>query len=220
MSISEMIKIEWGLLPLLEHEEEVSPKALELDLATNPDSFCEVIRIMYKSKKKKQDEPTEDQKQLADYGWRLLNGWRIPPGTKQDGTFDGEAFDEWLKKVKESCDESGHLEVALINIGHVLIHAPSDPSGLWIHGSIANALNAKDAKVMRDDYSTALYNLRGTHLVDPEGKPEMELAENYKTKADAVEAAGYHRLATTLRKLGNSYEREAERLRERDPFDD
>ena len=221
VSIEEMIKIEWGFLHLLEHEDDVFPKTIETDLATNPNSFCEVVRIMYKSKKeKKQEEPTKERKLLAEHGWHLLNGWRIPPGTQQDGTFDGNSFDEWLKTVKESCKESGHLEAALIHIGQVLIRAPSDPSGLWIHASIAKDLNAKDAEDMRDGYRTALYNSRGAHWVDPEGKPEMKLAADCKDKADALEAAGYHRLATTLKQLGNSYEREAEWIREREPFDD
>ncbi len=221
VSIEEMIKIEWGFLHLLESEDDVFPKTIETDLATNPSSFCQVVRFMYKSRKeKKQKEPTKEQKQLAEHGWHLLNGWRVPPGTQKDGTFDGRSFDEWLKMVKESCKESGHLEVAMINIGHALIHAPSDPSGLWIHASIAKALNAKDAEDMRDGYRTALYNSRGAHWVDPEGKPEMKLAVDCKAKADALEAAGYHRLATTLKQLGNSYEREAEWIREREHFDD
>ena len=80
--------------------------------------------------------------------------------------------------------------------------------------------NEKDAEDIRDGYSTALYNSRGTFWVDPEGKPEMELAEKYRVKAHSVEQAGFHRLATTLKQLATSYDREAEQITEREPYDD
>lgn len=83
-----------------------------------PEFFSEVIRLIYRSKKEVQSpkEPTEDTN-----AWRLLHEWKTVPGTQENGTFSEERFTEWLKRVKEICTESGHLEVALINIGEVLI---------------------------------------------------------------------------------------------------
>ena len=100
----------------------------------------------------------------------------------------------------------------MISFGHVLIHSPADPSGLWIHRAVAAILNAKDAEDIRSGFVTELYNARGVHFVDPSGKEERTLAQEYRTNADAVEKAGYHRLATSLRELADSYDREAERL--------
>lgn len=57
-----------------------------------------------------------------------------------------------------------------------------------------------------------LFNLRGVHRVDPTGKPERELANQYRKKADEIENAGYQRFAVTLRSLSESYDREAERI--------
>ncbi len=217
----EMINIEFGFLPLFQLNDDIYPKTIEQDLATNPESFCELIRILYRSKKDvKQVEPSEEQKAIATRVWHLLNDWRIVPGTDQDGSFNGKLFEIWLKKMKASCTESGHLDPAMIHTGQVLIHAPGDPNGLWIHTSVANALNAKDAGDMRSGFSTALFNSRGTHFVDPEGKPEMKLAQSYFDQADSVEAVSFQRLARTLKQLGKSYEREAERIRDQDPFDD
>jgi hypothetical protein len=88
---------------------------------------------------------------------------------KEDGTFSEERFTEWLQRVKEVCTESGHLEVALINIGEVLIHTPPDPDGLWIHRAVAAALNDREADDMRDGFRTGTYNSRGVHWVDPTG---------------------------------------------------
>jgi hypothetical protein len=144
--------------------------------------------------------------------WRLLREWKTPPGSQSNGSFDEKQFLTWLQHVKESCIESGHWEVAQVNIGEVLIHSPADQNGLWINQTVAEALNSDDGKDMRDGFRTAFFNSRGVHTVDPTGKPEKELADHYRQRASDVELAGYHRLAITLRGLAESYYHDAERI--------
>ena len=210
----DLFKVEWAYLPLLDHHRGAAPKLLESRLASDPEFFCEVIRLIYRSKKEDQPskEPTEESKAIASNAWRLLHEWKTPPGSHEDETFSAEHFNDWLQRVKTLCAESGHLEVALINIGEVLIHAPSDPNGLWIHQAVATALNDRDAEDVRNGFRTGTYNSRGAHWVDPTGKPEKELAEQFRRKAEDVENAGFQRFAVTLRGLAESYEREAERV--------
>ena len=97
-------------------------------------------------------------------------------------------------------------------VGQVLIHAPADPDGLWIHRSAAAALNAKDAGDLRDGFAIGIRNSRGVYWVDPTGKPELELAGKYRQQAEEADKAGYQRLAATMRNLADSYTREAERI--------
>ena len=210
----DLFKVEWAYLPLLNHESGVAPKILESKLASDPEFFCEIIQLIYRSKREDQQpkEPTEKSKAIAKNAWWLLHEWQTPPGTQEDGTFNEERFSGWLQRVKELSIESGHLEVAMIHIGEVLIYAPSDPDGLWIHRSIATALNDCDANDMREGFKTATFNSRGAHFVDPTGKPEKEIAEHFRHKAEDVENAGFHRFATALRDLAQSYEYEAERI--------
>jgi len=85
---------------------------------------------------------------------------------------------------------------------------------------VAGVLNAEDSKEIRIGFRTELFNSRGVHWVDPTGKPERELAKKYRKQAEEIEAAGFHRLAATLRELAESYEREAEKISSRDPFDE
>jgi hypothetical protein len=150
----------------------------------------------------------------------LLHVWSIPPGTRGDGTFSGEKLKEWVNTVKNICGKSGHLEVALIHLGHVLIHCPSDPDGLWIHKSAAEVLNDKDSDDIRQGFHTGIYNSRDAHFVDPTGKPEKEFAAQYREKAKALEEHMYYRFAATLNSLADSYEHDAERIASRDRFDD
>jgi hypothetical protein len=212
---NDLLSIEWAYLPLLTGPgKSGSPKLLEQRLACEPDFFCEVLRLLYRSKKEDRTnkESTEQQKLIAQNAWSLLNDWRTLPGKQVDGSFSAENFNEWLKNVKTKCEQSGHLDVALITIGQMLIHYIPDPSGLWIHKALAQALDAEDAEKIRHGFEIGIFNSRGVYDVDPTGKPEKELAAKYKQQAEDVENAGFYRLAITLRNLAKSYEYEAERI--------
>ena len=210
----DLFHVEWAYLQLLNEYNEASPKLLEYRLASNPKFFCEVVRLVFRSKKEEQptEEPTEVTKNIATNAYRLLDGWHTPPGLQKDGTFDRAALNDWLVAVRTECEETGHLEIALTILGQVLIYAPKDPAGLWIHHAASEVLNLKDSEDMRNGFSTELLNSRGVHWVDPTGKQEKEFASKYRQQAEEVEIAGYPRFAATLRSLAQSYEREAERV--------
>lgn len=218
----DLFRVEWVYLPLLDGHHGALPKLLWRRLADDPLFFCEVLRLAFRCKKGNHpvEEPTEERKKIATDAYCLLSGWRIPPGLREDGSYDGNALKAWLDAVKSECTETGHLKIAMTMMGHVLIHVPADPDGLWIHRSAAEVLNGKDAKDMRDGFRAALYNSRGFHCVDPTGKPERDLAAKYRAQAEAVEEAGYPRLATTLRELADTYEHEAKQIASRQPFED
>jgi hypothetical protein len=203
--------VEWGYLQLLERHEDAAPILLERRLAIEPSFFCEVIQLVYRSKKgESADAPiTEAQQRMATHAYRLLSEWRRPPGTLDDGAFDGEVLRGWWKAVHETCELSGHIEIASLTLGRVLTHAPADPSGLWLHRGAAELLNAKSSEPMREGFRTQLYNSRGVHWVDPSGEAERALARTYHERTEALEQAGYHRLASSVRELAEGYEREA-----------
>jgi hypothetical protein len=156
---------------------------------------------------------TEVAPAVAENAHRLLREWRVPPGTRPHGDFDGEALAAWMDAMKREAAASGHLEIAMTMAGQALTHVPADPDGLWIHRAAAAVLNARDADDLRDGFRMRTLNARGVHWVDPTGKPEDELARLYEGRADAADAAGYRRLATTMREVAASYTREAERIR-------
>lgn len=210
----DLFKVEWAYLRLLDgyHDHEAKPKYLEYCLASDPEFFCQVIRLVYRSNKSNvdEDELSEATKAIATNAWHLLYEWRTPPGIQKDGSFNDDYFLSWLQRVNEICTQSGHLEVALIKFGEVLIHSPADINGLWINHTVADALNARDSDDMRSGFKTGIFNSRGVYTVDPTGNPERELAKQYRQKAEEVENAGYQRFAGTLRSIAEFYDREAE----------
>jgi len=212
---ADLFQIEWAYLPILTGPgKNASPKLLEQKLASEPDFFCELIQRLYRSKNETESpkESTEQQKIIAQNAWRLFEDWSILPGTLRDENFSADNFNIWLEHVKTKCEQSGHLEVAMITVGKVLMHYIPDPDGFWIHNAIAEALNAEDADDIRHGFYIEILNSRGAHFVDPTGKPEKELAAKYRKQADEVENASYYRLAKTFRDLADSYEHEAQRI--------
>ena len=209
----DLMKVEWLYLPLLERHLGASPRTLEFRLASDPDFYCQVIQLIFlpEGQDGRSKELSEQEKALAQSAYALLFEWKTPPGMQLDGTFSPEEFTRWLNYVKAVCGESGHLEIALEQVGEVLAHYPPDPDGFWIHRTIAEALNDRDVEAMRDGFSIGISNSRGFHVVDGTGNQENELAEENRRKADEIENVEYHRLATTMRDIAKNYDREAER---------
>jgi len=218
----DLFKIEWHYLPLLNRLYGGAPKVLEYKLASSPAFFCEVIAAVFRSDKEDKESKTEVsdvQKRIAQNAYSLLHGWRILPGTLPDGSFDGDKFAAWLDEAKKLCMESGHFRIAMDQFGQALAHAPQDPGGLWIHKSIATALDARDVSEMRRGFTVGLFNKRGVHGFS-HGEAEKQIAADYRGKAKALSDNGFHRVADGVRSLAEQYERESERESQRDIFDD
>jgi hypothetical protein len=213
----DLFKVEWAYLSLLVSPgRDARPIFLETRLATQPDFFCEIIRLIYRSKNEEVADVELDEKNeaVATHALKLLREWKKPPGLKQDGSFSPQAFRDWIEKTKEQCTESGHLEIAMLKVGEVLFYCPAEPQGIWIVNAAANELNDRDADEMRRGFRTEAYNSRGVHTVDPTGANEHTLAEQWRQKAEAVEDLGFARFAASLRELAESYEQEAESVAE------
>ncbi len=215
-----LFQVEWIYLDILDKYNDASPKLIEQELADSPEFFCEVISTVFRSNndiENKSERADEQDRKISAKAYRLLNQWSKLPGTKKDGSFDSVAFIEWLNVVKVNTKKSGHFEVAMTTIGNMLINAPSDPKGLWIHEAVATILNCPDAQDMRSGYRTASFNSRGVFTFTS-GQAEQDLANQYRIQAEEVEANGYGRFATMLRELASSYKLEAEREKDRDPY--
>ncbi|MHA7230716.1 hypothetical protein ACVT98_17825 [Vibrio campbellii] len=153
-----LFQVEWAYVSLLDQHSEGSPVTLERRLASTPSFFCELIQLIYRAKGVEADavEPTEQSRNVATNAYRLLSAWRTVPGTKPNGEFNPEAFTVWLATMEGIVKASGHYDVALIQLGDVLIHSPAGGDGLWIHPVIANAMNSRERSSLRDGYRTGI----------------------------------------------------------------
>ncbi len=152
------------------------------------------------------------KKAVAMNAYRLLDKWSVPPGLDAQGVLSEARLSDWITNVQNAVRESGHYDVAMEIVGHVLTHVPRDPDGLWLHRAAARVLDAKDADPLRAGFRTRLYNSRGVHWVDPTGNVELAIASEYERKASALDGAGFPRIAATVRSLVATYESEARRV--------
>lgn len=77
--------------------------------------------------------------------------------------------------------------------------------------AIIEELNRVENEELRRGYYLGIINQRGVHWIDPEGKPELELAEDYENRANIAESRGYSRYADILRVIADEFKREAKR---------
>ena len=215
ISSDNMVKIEWAYLPLIKRgtNDDIYPQQLENKLACDSDFFCEMIRLAYNSKHQQEKIVlNESQKNIANNAYSLLNNWKTIPGLAIDGNFNKDIFYTWFDKVTRSCEETGHLEISYNIIGKVLIATPAELDTCWIHSDIAEFMNKRDLDEVRNGFRKAVYFSRGVYCIDPEGKPELALADEYKTKANQIELLGFQRFARMLRKIAEGYQLEAESI--------
>lgn len=213
---------EWAHLELFGKHGIGQPRALIYRIANDADFFCDLIEI-YKSDPhgtKHQELDEAIRYRLSKVLSLLFNDFTIMPGIDQYGTFREDNFTAWIHKVEERCKTSGHLDVAQSVIGRYLINSPGDKSGLWINKTVAKTLDRNDSVSMRSGYNIGIRNARGMHAVDETGEAEASLRDKWQNRADEIEPLGFINLATSLRELAETYERERNRIIKQERFKD
>ena len=212
--------IEFIYLPMLDEYSEVRPRALNTRLSLEPEYFCSLIELFYKERNGEKRE-IELNKSLSDRLYEILFQFKVIPGIDWNGNFDAKRFDYWMKIVKTWSRDNDRYEAAMHTVGSGLSYAELDEDKLP-QTAVIEELNRVENEELRRGYYLGIINQRGVHWIDPEGKPELELAEDYENRANIAESRGYSRYAGILRVIGDEFKREARRnaLRARNENDD
>ena len=211
-NIDVLAEIEFLYLPFFSNSSTVRPKALYCKLSNDDVSFCRLMECVFKPnheehKRKNYSEGLKQRLFLLTYNYFVV------PGIDWNGAFNAERFQKWINNVILWANETDRLEVTQQIIGNGLSHAKTE-NGLPDDVIMAE-LNKSQNNEMRIGYQMGIQNQRGVHWVDPEGKPELELAKKYSIYAKAAEERGYSRFAETLKRISNSYLLEAEEIKQR-----
>lgn len=208
ISIENISDVEIIYLSWLDEYSKVKPLALRCRLANEPEFFCELIKLMYKKKHSDSHEEIPSE-HVARRLWEVLHDYCVVPGTDWDGNYNEVDFHKWIDYCKTWARSEDREDVVLHTIGNGLSHAKKDEYGL-VDDFIMKELNKIENEEMRMGYRLGIINQRGVRWIDPEGKPEFQLAEEYKKIAEVAEAKGYAKYAETLRLISEDYIREAE----------
>ena len=203
--------LEWAFLPILEHHGR-SPKVLHRELARNPDFFAEVLSVAFRAEGEEPRELSEEDQARARHGSDLLDSWRTVPGLREDGTVDGDALKDWVRRARKSTASSGRGTIGDQMIGQILSYSPTGTDGAWPHEAVRDVIEDVASTELEQGFEIAVRNNRGVvwKSLTEGGAQERKLAEWYTGFAVAIRNR-WPRTAAMLGRIANTYRVEAER---------
>jgi|26BtaG_2_1085354.scaffolds.fasta_scaffold02139_1 hypothetical protein len=213
---SSIIHLEWLYLPILDsYDTRRNPKNLEEELANNPDFFIEVLKWIYLPEDKilleheRKGITDEVIQNRAKQSYHLLNSWKKIPGMKEDNSIDEIELRSWIEKVREIAKNVSRLDVADMQIGKVLAQYPENIPE-WPQELIFQIIEDINTKSLKNSYSSALYNKRGSTSRSPHdgGNIERKKASYFQNLTDDYKNK-YPTVAEIFKKLSDGYILEA-----------
>jgi hypothetical protein len=154
---------------------------------------------------------TEEREGFAETAWSVLHHWRRPPGTREDGTLDGEHLKQWVTKTRALFTERRRTRIGDSQLGELLACVVPGEDGIWPAAPVRELVEELESEPFDDGLFVGRMNSRGitTRGVYSGGSLERQLAVGYGDDAAALEAR-WPRTAQILRRLQRNYERLAD----------
>ena len=203
--------LEWGFLTVFEARGR-APRFLQRELQRNPAFFVEVLSIVYRGESDAPRELSENDQARWRNAYHLLNAWRTLPGTESDGTIDVPTLLAWVQQARSLADGGGRADIADQVIGQVLSGAPADVDGTWPVRPVRDLIEEIASTELEQGITIGAFNSRGvvSQGIYDGGSQDLGLAERYRHDAENV-AAEHPRTAAMLRRMADSYGRDARR---------
>jgi len=211
-----LVSLEWIYLPVLTHSRRPA-KALLKALSEQPALFVEMLKAVFKPSEEsgisdpKPKDP-EHARAVAEQAYRLLELWNRVPGTRDDGTIDGEALEAWIKEARLLAKEAGRADIADSQIGKMLSASAIGVDGNWPAEAVREAIDLFRSRSMIEGFWIGKSNRRGVTTRGPRDGGDLERREaaKYRNWAKAISFEHPH-TAKALDSLAESYEHEAKR---------
>ena len=219
LTLEEKAGLEFAYLEILalpyKEDRDYQIPNLERYIEIHPELFVQAVVWAYK-----RDDLGEDPSDLrvkdgceylAQRGVRLIEAiGRIPGQDRATKEEQREALAEWVKKVRQSCTELGREEIGDICLGEFLSKAPKGEDGVWPHEAVRDVMEEMQSEFVSRGAYTGLYNARGAYMRKEGGDQERELANKYRSWADALQFTHPFLSTSVLMAMVRTYEREAE----------
>jgi transcriptional regulator with XRE-family HTH domain len=210
---SDIAQIEWGFLPVLEHN--YNPEALHDILSREPEFFVELVKHAFRGEDdppKEEGSVTAEERERATRAYSLLHSWRSVPGRRADRSVDVAELMAWVTSARALLEKAQRSAIGDQLIGQMLSGAPSDPDGTWPCAAVREVIENVASEELERGLAIGKYNSRGviSRAIGAGGQSERSLAEHYETLATAV-ADSSLRTARMLRSMAEDYHRDANR---------
>lgn len=203
------------LTPLLRLDKERHIPNLELYLEKHPEFFVQAVVWAYKRDDDGEDPPefrvADNREQWAERGLRLFESiGRIPGQDKVTEEERREALAQWVATVRRSCAELSRADIADLCLGKLFSAAPVGEDGVWPNEAVRDVMEGLQSEYINQGAHVGLYNARGPHWSKEGGDQERDLADIYRTWADALQFTHPFVSSTLLRSMVDTYECQAE----------
>jgi hypothetical protein len=214
-----LVELEWAYLAVLEYAHRPA-RALLRAVSERPALFVEVLSAAFKTSDEsgsadKEPEISEQARAIAIQAYRLLELWNHLPGTRDDGTIDGEVLRAWINEARKLAEAVGREEIADSRIGKMLSASPVGTDRNWPAEAVRDVIDLFRSQPMVEGFWIGKSNRRGVTARRPGdgGSLERRESEKYRRWAEAIEYE-HPRTARALRTLAESYEGDARRADE------
>jgi hypothetical protein len=219
-----LAQLEWAYLPLFRFDRRRSG-VLHRELAQNPKFFVDMLSLVFRGRGEEPTELTRTEQNRASSAHTLLESWRTIPGQGDNGAIDAEALNAWVDEARRLLSKANRSEVGDQYIGRVLRYGPdpvvvpsdaSDADGtplrVWPAEVIRDVIERVESEDLETGFALEVYNSRGTTSrgMTDGGDQERVLVRTYRQYATQV-GAMYPRTAALLKRIAESYLRDAER---------
>jgi hypothetical protein len=193
-------------------EDHRTPRRLFSALGNDPSLFVDLVQRVYRGKSEPRRQLDEREEALAHHASWILLHWRNLPGRRADGTVDGEHLNAWVKDARLALAESDRADIGDEQIGQVLAMSPPGADGIWPAEPVRDIIETIGSPSIEAGIHVGRMNARGptTRDVFEGGERERKLALQYRDWAKQT-ASRWRRTSRILRRLAESYEREAAR---------
>ncbi len=209
-----LVALEWDYLPFLEHSGRPA-KVLLRALSEQPALFIEMLSAVFKASEESgvvgvEPEDHEHARTVSDQAYQLLETWDRLPGTRDDGTVDGEVLEAWIKDARSLAKAAEREGIADSQIGNMLSASPVGADGNWPAQAVRDVLDLFRSKPMIEGFWIGKRNRRGvtTRMPRDGGNLERQEAAKYRNWAKAI-AHEHPHTSKALDILADSYENDA-----------
>jgi len=191
-------------------------KFLSQLIEDEPGWFVEMIRWQFKPKNEIAEEwsdemSPEERSNRASVAYRVLHAWRGIPGLKDD-VLDKKFLAQWIASVRESCLEIDRIEVADLEIGHVLARSPEGDDSIKPMIEVREIIEDLRNRDIERGFYFGVVNSRGVtrRAMNEGGRQEREIEQKYRSQSKAL-APKWPRTSRIISLIADSYASGAKR---------
>lgn len=203
-------KLEYGFFAFLEYHRE--PIYLNQVLATQPETFVDLVKVVYRGRDEPRRDLTQSEQDQATHAWSVLHQWKGFPGRREDGSLDPEVMNDWVREARLNLSDTGRSDIGDELIGQAFRTSPVGQDGAWPAEPLRDLVEAIGSRELENGIALGKMNSGGVTWrgVYDGGQQERTLAKQYREWSKSTRAS-WPRTARILRDLADSFDRLARR---------